>query len=245
MVFSQLSTAATLLSFITATFLPNSHALATGQRLTGRAVATGVYITQCYVPGQVALTFDDGPGIYTEELLDTLAAYGAQVTFFVNGYNLAGNEWLLRRIVNEGHQLASHTQDHADLTTLGYDQIVAQMSTLESAIVDAVGVAPRYMRPPYLAIDDYVLGVLGDLDFRVIGASVDTKDYENDDPNLIGNSIAKFNQELDQGGTIVLSHDTHEQTVRTLAPTMLEELAQRGLTAVTVGECLGDDAVYR
>lgn len=85
------------------------------------------------------------------------------------------------------------------------------------------------MRPPYLAVNENVLGVLGDLGYHAIGTSVDTKDYLNDDPDKIGRSVTKFNRELDQGGTIVLSHDIHEQTVRTLTPIMLDELAQRGL----------------
>jgi peptidoglycan/xylan/chitin deacetylase (PgdA/CDA1 family) len=85
------------------------------------------------------------------------------------------------------------------------------------------------MRPPYLAANDYVLNVMAELGYHVIGASVDTKDYENDHPDLIGRSVAKFNQELDQGGTIVLSHDIHEQTVRSLTQIMLEEVYERGL----------------
>lgn len=103
------------------------------------------------------------------------------------------------------------------------------MTRLESAFVASVGVVPTYMRPPYLAANDYVLGVMAELGYHVIGASVDTKDYENDHPDLIGRSVAKFNQELDQGGTIVLSHDIHEQTVRTLTHIMLEEVYERGL----------------
>lgn len=118
---------------------------------------------------------------------------------------------------------------HAELPILGYDQIVDQMTSLESAFVDAVGVVPTYMRPPYLAVNDYVLSVMGDLGYHVIGASIDTKDYENDHPDLIGRSVAKFNRELDQGGTIILSHDIHEQTVRTLTHIMLDEIYERGM----------------
>lgn len=103
------------------------------------------------------------------------------------------------------------------------------MTTLESAFADAVGLVPTYMRPPYLAVNDYVLSVMGDLGYHVIGASIDTKDYENDHPDLIGRSVAKFNRELDQGGTIILSHDIHEQTVRTLTHIMLDEIYERGM----------------
>jgi peptidoglycan/xylan/chitin deacetylase (PgdA/CDA1 family) len=143
--------------------------------------------------------------------------------------------------------------------------MVDQMTRLEAQFMEAVGVIPTYMRPPYLAVNDQVLSVIADLGYHVVGASVDTKDYENDHPDLIGRSVERFNRELDQGGTIVLAHDVHEQTVRTLASIMLDEVFERGLqrkcplythtlvpdpfangcAATTVGGCLGDYGWYR
>lgn len=132
------------------------------------------------------------------------------------------------------------------------------MTQLEDALKQIIGVAPRYMRAPYFAVNDLVLGVMTDLGYHVIDASIDTKDYANDDPSLIGNSINNFKDGLNAGGNIVLAHDVHEQTVRALTPAMLDEIKSRGLTgmfhsshrlyfgnlltalAVTVGECLGD-----
>ena len=72
----------------------------------------GALINQCVVPGAVALTFDDGPFSYTSDLLEILAAYGAPATFFLNGHCLGDvyyNSDIVERIVNEGHQLGSHT----------------------------------------------------------------------------------------------------------------------------------------
>ena len=57
----------------------------------------------------LAITFDDGPGKYTGELLDGLAERGIHATFFVNGVNAAGWPETLQRIVRDGHQLANHT----------------------------------------------------------------------------------------------------------------------------------------
>ena len=63
----------------------------------------------------MALTFDDGPNIYTERLLDLLKSKGVAATFFVNGQNW-GDEItapakvaLMQRMLNEGHQIGSHT----------------------------------------------------------------------------------------------------------------------------------------
>lgn len=75
-------------------------------------VPFGALINQCVVPGTAALTFDDGPFSYTSDLLEILSAYGAPATFFLNGNCLGDvyyNSDIVERIVNEGHQLGSHT----------------------------------------------------------------------------------------------------------------------------------------
>ncbi|PLB54826.1 polysaccharide deacetylase family protein [Aspergillus steynii IBT 23096] len=194
------------------------------------------------MPGTIALTFDDGPSHHTPKLLDLLSEYGVRATFFVNGYHLEhnGHAEYLKRASEEGHQIASHTYDHPQLPSLDYDGVYEQMTRLSSKIRDIIGVAPTYMRPPYLEVNDLVLSVLGDLGYRVILASIDTKDYEHNTPWLIDRSYERFVDELEAGGTIVLAHDTHRQTVETLTKAMLEGAKMRGLKVVTVGECLGE-----
>jgi peptidoglycan/xylan/chitin deacetylase (PgdA/CDA1 family) len=133
---------------------------------------------------------------------------------------------------------------HPYLTSLDYPAIVAQMTQLEDAFMQVLGFYPTYMRPPFLAFNGLVLSAMGDLGYHVISASIDTKDYENDHPDLISRSFEKFRNELNSGGSIILSHDVHEQTVYTLTRAMLEEIRARGLQAVTVGECLGDPEAF-
>lgn len=92
-----------------------------------------------------------------------------------------------------------------------------------------LGYFPSYMRVPYLMFNDAVLSAMSQLGYHVIGASIDTKDYENDDAGLIWRSFEKFRVELDTGGSIVLAHDTHFNTVEVLVDNMLEEIKARGL----------------
>ena len=78
------------------------------------SIPVGSIISSCTVPGTVALTFDDGPYIYTSRILDTLRASNIPATFFVNGDNWsnilnADNQALVKRMVAEGHQVGSHT----------------------------------------------------------------------------------------------------------------------------------------
>lgn len=209
------------------------------------AVPFGAYIDRCSVPGTIALTFDDGPHVFTPKILDILSSRGARATFFVNGQNFGNifaNAGMVQRAIADGHQLGSHTWGHPYLTTLDYNGVVAQMTELESAFVQIMGRFPTYMRPPYLAVNSVVLSAMAQLGYHVIGASIDTKDYENDNPAAIQNSLVKFRNELNAGGTIVLAHDVHQNTVDTLVQAMIDEVSARGLRIVPVGECLGDPA---
>lgn len=103
------------------------------------------------------------------------------------------------------------------------------MTELEAAFLRIIGVFPTYMRTPFLMFNGLVLTAMTDLGYHVIGASIDTKDYENDDPGRNWLSFEKFRTELDAGGTIVLAHDVHENTVGILVDNMLDELEARGL----------------
>ncbi|EKV13114.1 Polysaccharide deacetylase family protein [Penicillium digitatum PHI26] len=207
----------------------------------------GAIITHCTTPGTIALTFDDGPYIYTPQILDILAEHGVRATFFLNGHNrghIDTSTEIVQRTLMEGHQLGSHTWRHLSLDTLPYEEIIQQMIILEEAFMRILGFFPTYMRPPFLRHTPVVLGVMADLGYHVIGASVDTKDYENDNPETNWVSFEKFKREVDAGGTIVLAHDAHQYTVEILVENMLADIERRGLSAVTVGECLGDPSEH-
>lgn len=90
---------------------PQHFALASA---AGSSVPFGTIITTCTVPNTFAITFDDGPYIYTAHVLDILKAAGVRATFFVNGDNWQqilsdSGKALAQRTVAEGHQIGSHT----------------------------------------------------------------------------------------------------------------------------------------
>ncbi|KAI9373913.1 hypothetical protein BJX61DRAFT_551901 [Aspergillus egyptiacus] len=207
----------------------------------------GQVITSCVAPNTIALTFDDGPSEYTAHFLDLLRDYGARATFFVLGEAAQNHPDILRRMQNEHHQIGSHTFSHPSLPTLSYDGIVEEMTRLEDVLIPIIEEVPTYMRPPYFDVSDEVLAVMRDMGYKVITASIDTKDYEHTDENAINVSYQKFVNELDAGGSIVLSHDLYYWTGYSLLERMLIEISERGLTATTVGDCLGEplDEWYR
>lgn len=205
-------------------------------------------IAACTVPGTIAITFDDGPFIYTSALLDLLDRYGAKVTFFVNGDNFgkireAPYPDMLWRMVHAGHQIGSHTWNHADLNAISSDDRRSQMASIEQLTAEMFGAIPTYMRPPYGNCNAACLADLSALGYHVIGWNVDTLDYNNQSPSLIQNSKNIFNNAVANGGGgkyISLEHDVHQYTVTSFAEYAIQNAQAKGYRVVTVGECLGD-----
>ncbi|GLB02222.1 hypothetical protein AtubIFM57258_003564 [Aspergillus tubingensis] len=214
------------------------------------------FIRSCTTPGTIALTFDDGPKEYTQDLLDLLDKYEAKVTFFVTGNNNAKGEidspgmpWasLIQRMYRSGHQVASHTWSHQDLSKVTQDQRRVQLLWNEVAVRNILGTIPTYMRPPYSSCtaESGCLEDLGSLGYHVILYDIDTEDYSHDSPALIQQSKDIFDRNLASRTDfdrpwLVIAHDVHEQTVHNLTEYMLKKLIAEGYRAVTVGECLGD-----
>lgn len=106
------------------------------------------------------------------------------------------------------------------------------MTKLEDSFLRHFGFYPTYMRMPFLMFNDVALSAMADLGYHIIGASIDTKDYEHDDPGSSWISFEKFKAELSAGGDIVLAHDVHQTTTEVLVDNMLEEIRGRGLKSM-------------
>ncbi|KAF2019070.1 carbohydrate esterase family 4 protein [Aaosphaeria arxii CBS 175.79] len=214
----------------------------------------GIYA--CEVPGTVAITYDDGPYIYTNGVLDQFKAYGAKATFFITGINIgkgaiddASTAWpaVIRRMEAEGHQIASHTWSHQDLSAITKEQRYDQMVKNEMAFKNIIGKFPTYMRPPYSSCTaaSGCQQDLKDLGYVVSYFDLDTDDYNNITPALIQNAKNRVSTAL-QGKTptnddfLAIAHDIHQQTAQNLTGYMLEQFTQKGFKLVTMGECMGD-----
>ncbi|KAI1776687.1 hypothetical protein F4818DRAFT_440087 [Hypoxylon cercidicola] len=216
----------------------------------------GVGIYDCENEGDVALTFDDGPGGYTSDLLDLLARYNAKATFFITGINNGKGEidnssleWpsVIQRMYSENHQIASHTWSHADLSAITASRRRDEMVKNEMAFRNILGRIPTYMRPPYSSCTEEsgCQADLAELRYHVIYFDLDTDDYNNDAPDLIQNAKDNYDDYFEgkspeTDDALVIAHDIHEQTVHNLTEYMLQGLQARGYRAVTVGDCLGD-----
>jgi peptidoglycan/xylan/chitin deacetylase (PgdA/CDA1 family) len=188
-------------------------------------------------------------------MLDLLDQSGVKATFFVTGNNRgkghiddSSTPWptILRRMQSAGHQIASHTWTHRDLTQVNSTILKTEMIYNEMAFRNLFGWIPTYMRPPYLDCDatSGCLGLMKQLGYHVINTNLDTKDYEYDGPDLIQSAKDKYSAGVSSNSGsnnyIVLAHDVHEQTVHNLTSYMIQTARNRGYKLVTVGECLGD-----
>ncbi|KAI1206568.1 uncharacterized protein F4807DRAFT_470052 [Annulohypoxylon truncatum] len=230
-------------------------------------VPYGVPIFTCANPGQIALTFNEGPSEWTQTILDALDHYDFKGTFFIAGsaptdpnnnssarhtnVDDPGTGWpaLLSRIHESGHQIASHTYTHARLDgDGGAEALVNEMVYNEMALRNAFGLIPAYMRPPYgVWRDPNVREQLEGLGYHVIMHNLDTHDYEHDGPEEILKSVDMFNDivRIDGNGSyIVQMQDSRQWTAMVLVPAILESMVQRGYQGVTVGECLDDAFFY-
>ncbi|TDC86698.1 hydrolase, partial [Nonomuraea deserti] len=180
----------------------------------------------------VALTFDDGPGRYTDTLLRHLAAHRARATFFVVGQNVAANPGIVRRTYAAGHEIAGHTWSHADLTKLSATGIRSQLTRTDRAIKAATGVTPRLIRPPYGAFNT---AVRLQSPRPLVMWSVDTLDWLHRDSARVARKAVRSARP----GSIILFHDIHPTTVRAI-PRVLRKLSARGYHFVTVSRLYGD-----
>ncbi|KAF9966710.1 hypothetical protein BGZ70_001545 [Mortierella alpina] len=213
--------------------------------LQKRAAAT--VITRCTVPGTIALTFDDGPFLHTSGLLDILRSRAVKATFFMNGRSYGRIEdfaAVVKRAYDDGHQIASHTWDHKDLTSLNQTEVLSEMTLLEDAFKKIIGVRPTYMRPPFGSLNAQVLDILGQRDYTAITWDTDTQDWAHPDnfeaSFKVYESILNNSNELNQPGHIVLQHEVNQVTALQVAPMAIDLALVRGFKVVTVGECLGD-----
>ncbi|KAG1876447.1 carbohydrate esterase family 4 protein [Suillus subalutaceus] len=183
-------------------------------------------ITACPDKLTWGVSFDDGPGFYSMELLDYLASKNLTSTFFVIGSRIVERPQVLVEEYMAGHEIAVHTWSHRPLTMLTTEQVVAELGWARKAVKDVIGVTPTLMRPPYGDIDDRVRAISLAMGMVPViwtstgtGATFDTNDWKVPGGVVTGpQSFATFeailtNATMLNTGFVVLEHDLYAQTV--------------------------------
>ena len=186
-----------------------------------------------YDPSQhktrIALTFDDGPGEYTDELLDCLEENNAHATFFMLGQNVGSWESTVQRMADIGCEIGSHSWDHPNLYDLSMDSVAKEFSDTDAALEKACGQKASVARAPYGNWSDDIISTVGKPFFTW---SLDSMDWSYLDVNKDYDAV--MNGDLTDG-SIILMHDIHEPSVQA-AIKMIPELVQKGYKLMTVSE---------
>lgn len=184
----------------------------------------------------VAMTFDDGPhGVNTPRLLDMLKKRKIVATFYVIGALVLRYPDIVRRMVDEGHEIGNHTWRHPNLAGLGDDRLFEEIDRTQDAVDKVIKAAPPTMRPPYGALTSRQRNMLHRRrDLPTVLWSVDTSDWKRPGSAVITRRVLTGAH----AGAIVLMHDIHKPTIDAM-PAALDGLLDRGFRFQTVSQILG------
>lgn len=185
----------------------------------------------------VALTFDDGPSEYTDDVLDVLRDEHAHGTFFELGQEMAGRADVMRRILREGSEIGDHTLHHALYP--GYSDIAATGALIRSA----THFQPCLFRPPDGAVNSAVVDAAGGAGMKTVNWDVDPVDWSAPGRAAVYSRVVG----AVRPGSIVIMHDGGGNRSGTVAalPAIIHTLRARGYSFPTVTRLLGHRIVYQ
>lgn len=180
----------------------------------------------------VALTFDDGPGQYTDLLLDELGRRGIRATFFLIGENIIERESTVKRMSEEGHLIGNHTFSHIELTKVSAEAADAEVNNTSILIEQITGVSVRFIRPPCGSWNENLL-----YRFNLIPVlwNVDPMDWNTHNEEEIVQSVMSNVHD----GDIILLHDIYRSSVSATFR-IIDLLKSQGYRFVTVDEIMID-----
>jgi peptidoglycan/xylan/chitin deacetylase (PgdA/CDA1 family) len=182
----------------------------------------------------LALTFDDGPSVYTPRLLDTLKREKVKATFFVEGKQVVKHPATVKREAAEGHAVGNHTYSHPWLPGKVDAEITDELRSTSELIKKATGKYPTMFRPPYGETNDQVVYLGLQEHMAQVVWSGTTLDWSLVDSRKIEAAVLR----LAKRDGIILMHDVVPETVNVM-PKVIKELKQQGYHLVSVPTLIG------
>lgn len=176
----------------------------------------------------IALTFDDGPNYNTNRVLEILEKYNVKATFFVLGSKIKGNEYILKKIKENGNEIGNHTYNHLLLTKYDENKIREEIEKTSNKVFEVTGKYPTLLRPSYGSVNNKIKKISN---YPIIIWDIDTLDWKYHNSEKIASRI--LNKASD--GDIVLMHDVYSATANAL-DIVIPKLKSNGYTFVTVSE---------
>ena len=182
----------------------------------------------------VALTFDDGPGPRTSEILDQLKKYNAHATFFMLGKNVKSYPDV-KKIIDAGHAFGNHSENHKFMTKLSDEQKKQELMKVHDKVKALNGYEMCLFRPPYGDYNDAVVRTAESLGYYTIQWSVDSLDWKDYGVDSIIKTVTQH-KNLDSGA-IILMHNGAKYTADAL-DSVITNLKEQGYSFVTVAQLI-------
>ena len=182
-------------------------------------------------PGpRIALTFDDGPGPYTERLLDGLKERGVKASFFLIGRSVKEYPEAVKRMEEEGHLIGNHTYNHVKLKGLSPEETRREIQKTDEAVYEITGKHVAYLRPPFGEWEEDL-----ELTYPVLPVmwTVDPLDWTTENVEEIVDRVVTQAGEND----MILLHDCYDSSVEA-ALRIVDRLLAEGFDFVRVDELL-------
>jgi peptidoglycan/xylan/chitin deacetylase (PgdA/CDA1 family) len=177
-----------------------------------------------HIPGELALTFDDGPNpVWTPRLMETLAKFNVKATFFVVGRFAAQEPLLTRHIAEAGHLVGNHSWSHANLALSTATRIREELTRTKDTLEQVTGKPLRYFRPPFGTRRPDVLSAARELGMVPVLWNAMTSDWsERSSDRIAGRLIRKIaaNQRRGRASNIVLHDGGHHGLNADRAPSV-------------------------
>ncbi|KAL9610719.1 MAG: hypothetical protein Q9167_004582 [Letrouitia subvulpina] len=188
----------------------------------------------------VALTIDDGPSEYTDEIMHILKSNGATATFFIIGSQVAGREKTLQDLVRNGNELGNHAMHDEPSRSLSDSTLVEEIHLVEEMMHKAYDVVgeeppPKYFRPGSGFFSERMRKMLGRLDYRLVLGSI----YPHDPQIPFWRVNVNHILSMIRPGGIIICHDRRSWTAPMLRK-VLPEIVRKGYRIVTVTELLNE-----
>ncbi len=171
---------------------------------------------------------------HLETMLDTLKEKQVKTTFFVGGHWAKENPDLLKRIYNEGHEIANHGTNHKEHGKIAYDKNLSEIQTCHEIVKHILGVEMNLFAPPGGSYSKNTTTAANFLEYKTIMWTRDTIDWRDKNEELIyQRAVSNLT-----GGDLILMHPT-ECTAKAL-PKIIDKAKSLGLSVSSVSSVIGD-----
>ena len=176
----------------------------------------------------VAITFDDGPSKYTNDIIEYLNKENACATFFILGNKVEIYQDTLKKAIEYGNELGNHSYNHKWLTKLETNDLMFQIAQTQTTIQELLNYKPNIFRPTYGSINNKIRN---NIELEIILWNIDTMDWKYKSVDKIVTRATKNIKD----GDIILMHDTYERSYKALMK-IIPILKEQGFEFVTISE---------